>query len=80
MAITEEGELYGWGEAKLGQIGTGKKDKEIRPVLVDLQIEDAKPVNIVKDEVEFKRKELDYASIEDDNDENNHNKKHNGKK
>lgn len=41
MAITLEGDLYVWGEAKLGQCGTGKKKKsEIKPTLVKFNPED----------------------------------------
>lgn len=28
--------MYGWGEARLGQIGTGKKNKESLPCLIEL--------------------------------------------
>lgn len=30
LAITKEGHLYGWGEAKMGQLGSGKGQREVR--------------------------------------------------
>ena len=37
--------MYGWGEARLGQIGTGKKNKESLPCLIQLN---SGPKNVVK--------------------------------
>lgn len=34
--MNKKGKLYGWGEARLGQIGTGKKNKECLPCLIQL--------------------------------------------
>lgn len=34
MVISEEGDLYIWGEAKLGQCGTGRKKSEPFPTKV----------------------------------------------
>ncbi|KAL4436169.1 hypothetical protein ABPG74_018153 [Tetrahymena malaccensis] len=36
LAITDSGQLYSWGEARLGQTGTGKKKSEPYPVIVNL--------------------------------------------
>jgi len=30
LAITDEGSMYAWGEAKLGQLGTGRKHRDLR--------------------------------------------------
>ena len=34
LAITDDSKLYSWGEAKLGQCGTGKKKTEPLPTEV----------------------------------------------
>lgn len=37
MAVDWREELYGWGEAKLGQVGCGKKIKEIVPTKIEFE-------------------------------------------
>lgn len=49
MAITEEGQLYIWGESKLGQCGVGKKAKNIyTPQLLVLEGSGSQQADSVK--------------------------------
>ena len=36
LAIDEDGELYAWGEARCGQIGTGRKIKQSKPIRLEI--------------------------------------------
>jgi alpha-tubulin suppressor-like RCC1 family protein len=29
LAVTKEGALWGWGEARMGQLGTGQKQRSV---------------------------------------------------
>ncbi|CAK72743.1 unnamed protein product (macronuclear) [Paramecium tetraurelia] len=43
LAVDQQGALYGWGEARFGQLGTGRKVSEQLPSRIDFLLE--KPMN-----------------------------------
>ena len=47
IAITHEQQLYGWGEAKLGQLGTGVQREVKTPTHIPVINEDGKLENVV---------------------------------
>ena len=56
LAITHDKKLYGWGEARLGQLGGVKKNKQEMPEEIqfpEFQVEDKKMFQINEDAYEY---------------------------